>query len=58
MSELQLSTYREQQVSIKAGEVITVQFSDTVCNHFYINTLSTSDVYLSITMLPTTERYD
>lgn len=58
MAELQLSTYREQQVSIKAGEVRTVQFSDTMPNHFYINNLSTSDVYLGITMLPNTERYD
>ncbi|RJO94687.1 hypothetical protein D3D03_16350 [Exiguobacterium sp. RIT452] len=58
MADIQLSTYREQQVTILPGQTFTVQFSDTMPNHYYINNLSTSDVYLGITMLPNTERYD
>jgi len=54
----QTSSYREQIVTILPGQVHTVQFSDTQPNHYYINNLSTSDVYLGITKLPNPTKYD
>lgn len=54
----QLSSYREQQHTIAPGQLLQVSFSDTMPNHFYLNNLSTADVYLGISILPDPTKYD
>lgn len=54
----QLSSYREQQHTIAPGQLFQVSFPDTQPNHFYLNNLSNSDVYLGISILPDPTKYD
>lgn len=58
MASQKLSTTRQQLITVPASSRITVDFSDTKPNHFYINNLSVSEVYLGVTMIPDEIRYD
>lgn len=52
------SSSRQRQVTIPANSRITVDFPDTKPNYFYLNNLSVSEVYLGVTMIPDSIRYD
>lgn len=54
----QLSTTRERTVQIEPNSVLQVDFADTKPNHFYLNNLSATDVYMGVNMIPDSLRYD
>ena len=58
MAQQNLSTTRQRQVSIPANSRITVDFTDTKPNYFYLNNLSVSEVYLGVSMIPDNVKYD
>ena len=54
----QQSTVREQQLTIPAKSTRSVDVQQTMPNHFNINNLTATDVYLGIAMVPDTSKYD
>lgn len=58
MAQQTLSTTRQRLVTIPPNSRITVDFPDTKPNYFYLNNLSVSEVYLGVTMIPDSIRYD
>lgn len=54
----QQSTVREQQLTIPAKSTRSVDVQQTMPNHFNINNLTATDIYLGVAMVPNTAKYD
>lgn len=54
----QQSTVREVQYSIQPKSTLTIDLQQTMPNHFDINNLTATDVYLGIAMVPNITKYD
>lgn len=52
------STWREQSITLPPQSVYDVVFPDTKPNHFNINNLSPSNIYLGINTIPSKQTYD
>lgn len=52
------STWREQSITLPPKTVYDVVFPDTKPNHFNVNNLSPSNIYLGINTIPSPQTYD
>lgn len=52
------STWRRDDIEVKAGETKQFAFYDTKPNLFYIQNVNATDIYIGLQYLPTVEKYE